>query len=74
MLIHASVDAVGSVSFHPWKPQILSVSGSRHWQDEDDGSDEEDEDSEDSEEEAASRVRRELVSLDSSIRLWDCSV
>ncbi|KAH6912229.1 guanyl nucleotide binding protein [Coprinopsis sp. MPI-PUGE-AT-0042] len=68
-------DAVGSVSFHPWKPQVLSVSGSRHWQEEDD-SDEEDEESDDSEEEittsAPQPVRREIVSFDSSVKVWNC--
>lgn len=76
ILITTGADAIGSVSFHPWKAQLLSASGSRHWQEEVGSSEEDDEGSEDSEGEAtsASRMRRELVSLDSSIKLWDWSV
>jgi hypothetical protein len=30
-VVDQRVDAIGSVSFHPLQPSVLSVSGSRHW-------------------------------------------
>lgn len=66
-------DAVGSVSFHPWKPQLLSVSGSRHWESDDETEEDSDSDSDEEESTAVLRMQRELVSFDSSVKLWNCS-
>ncbi|KAJ7266406.1 WD40-repeat-containing domain protein [Mycena haematopus] len=71
---NAHEDAIGSVSFHPTHPVLLSVSGSRHfhtqsWSSSSDDSGEDDED-----ERGAIRrsvVRRGPVALDSSMKVWD---
>ncbi|KAJ7606638.1 WD40-repeat-containing domain protein [Roridomyces roridus] len=76
----AHSDALGSVSFHPTKPTLLSVSGSRHFHtDEDEESSSEDgEDEEDDQGQSgkAAVIRRSVarptpVPLDASIRVWD---
>ncbi|KAF8147684.1 WD40-repeat-containing domain protein [Crassisporium funariophilum] len=75
-------DAIGSVAFHPSKPSLLSVSGSRHFDD----NDPEDISSESEEDDLASAnvpsassptgrlIRRgkrpQPVTLDSSIKIW----
>ncbi len=67
-----ALDAVGSVAFHPYKPAILSASGSRHFFDSDTDSDS---DIESSRQPLGSVVKRSLwsqsVTLDSSINVWD---
>lgn len=70
------LDAIGSVAFHPYKPIMLSASGSRHFFDSDTDSD-----IESSRQSVASRqnvVRRSFktqpVTLDSSIKVWDFGV
>ncbi len=69
-------DAVGSVSFHPYEPWLLSVSGSRRWDaaaHTDDSSvsggssDEETNDSH-------SEPKRAWTTLDSSLKVWDFSL
>ncbi|GAC99686.1 hypothetical protein PHSY_007289 [Pseudozyma hubeiensis SY62] len=70
----AHQDAIGSVTFHPHEPWLVSVSGSRRWPDTqregcsdskptDSGSDVED----------ASSPRRAWTTSDSSLKLWDLS-
>jgi hypothetical protein len=67
------LDAVGSVAFHPYKPAILSASGSRHFFDSDTDSDSDIETSR--QPFASNAVKRSLwsqpVTLDSSINVWD---
>jgi hypothetical protein len=59
-------DTVGSVSFHPLEPKLLSVSGSRHF--EDDYSD--DSSSESSNEGHVVLTKRTASQLDSTIKSW----
>ncbi|KAI9058651.1 hypothetical protein FKP32DRAFT_1581045 [Trametes sanguinea] len=86
-------DAVGSVAFHPLRPLLLSVSGSRHFdastsgqRSEESSSDSDDEiiELEASDANAAKprntmssvtipRKRPQPVTLDASVKLWDCS-
>ncbi|KAJ6483554.1 hypothetical protein C8R47DRAFT_1132560 [Mycena vitilis] len=68
----AHEDAIGAVSFHPTRPALLSVSGSRHFHTEEESSSDEDEESDG----APRNVRRSAsrptpVALDASIKLWD---
>ncbi|TFK19466.1 hypothetical protein FA15DRAFT_648298 [Coprinopsis marcescibilis] len=73
----AHKDTIGSVSFRPWNSQILSVSGSRHWpEDEDSGSSGDEEEQRDASEPQPSRYQKRapkpVVSFDSSMKLWEC--
>jgi hypothetical protein len=84
-----SSDAIGSVSFHPLHPLLLSVSGSRHFTlpssnatSESEDSDEADKFSGDEERPGqtggANSVRKELrgpgpYTLDSSVKIWGFS-
>ncbi|KAF9447780.1 WD40 repeat-like protein [Macrolepiota fuliginosa MF-IS2] len=67
----AHSDSVGSVTFHPYQPILLSVSGSRHY--EDVHQDAESEDDSDASDEVRIKSRRELQPgvKDSSIKTWD---
>ncbi|PWY97146.1 hypothetical protein BCV70DRAFT_143124, partial [Testicularia cyperi] len=57
----AHADAIGSVSFHPFQPWLLSVSGSRHWPEAAESSSSEDQD----------QSRKNIWSTrDSSLRIW----
>ncbi|KAI3485732.1 hypothetical protein L1887_50888 [Cichorium endivia] len=76
----AHQDAIGSVSFHPHQPWLASVSGSRHWpEDEGNSSSESDRDSSDSDSASASDSSagsghfRTWQTRDSSLKLWDFS-
>ncbi|KAJ7708212.1 WD40-repeat-containing domain protein [Mycena rosella] len=80
-------DAIGAVAFHPTKAQLLSVSGSRHFQPPADGSgsdseDDDDPDPEDDGGEGSVRVRESTgvqraaarptpVPRDASVKVWD---
>jgi len=68
-------DAVGSVAFHPYKPAILSSSGSRHFFDSDTDSDSDIESSRQPSVSKQNVVKRSLwsqpVPLDSSVNVWD---
>ncbi|KAJ6480378.1 WD40-repeat-containing domain protein [Mycena sanguinolenta] len=77
---NAHEDAIGSVSFHPTQPMLLSVSGSRHFHTESSSSSSDDSDGEEEEKQndeaergtiRRSRVRRGPVTLDSSMKVWD---
>ena len=69
----SALDAVGSVAFHPYKPAILSASGSRHFFDSD--TDSEEESSRQSPASKQNLATRSLctkpVTIDSSIKVWD---
>ena len=72
-------DAVGSVAFHPYRPAILSASGSRHFTDFDDDQNHEESDPEDDgschhSNTVKQLVRTQPVVFDSSIKVWDFSV
>ncbi|ETS65036.1 hypothetical protein PaG_00489 [Moesziomyces aphidis] len=76
----AHQDAIGSVSFHPHQPWLASVSGSRHWpEDEGNSSSESDRDSSDSDSASASDSSagsghfRTWQTRDSSLNIWDFS-
>jgi len=69
------LDAVGSTAFHPFMASLLSVSGSRHFLE-----DEDDDDLSTSDEDSTSingqaivrrRKRPQPVTVDSSVKLWD---
>lgn len=76
-------DAIGSTSFHPLHPLLLSVSGSRHFDhlppDSPSGtsssgsSGEEDESAQKTHVVRKSRARKQPETKDDSIRLWDFS-
>jgi len=81
---HAHEDAVGSVAFHPLHPLLLSVSGSRHFDDIDVDGDSDGGESSDSSvlgEETSRGVTRAFIQThrhrpqpwirDNSLRLWD---
>ncbi|KAJ7438115.1 WD40-repeat-containing domain protein [Mycena galericulata] len=75
----AHTDAIGSVSFHPTTPSILSVSGSRHFHTPTDEDSESDSPEGDTDNVEGVNVRRRVarptpVPLDPSIRLWDFGV
>ncbi|KAJ7474877.1 WD40-repeat-containing domain protein [Mycena latifolia] len=74
----AHKDAIGSVSFHPTKPQLLSVSGSRHFHQrtDDSGSDSS---GDEADGDVQTSVRRRAarptpVPLDASVKLWDFGI
>ncbi|PWN52837.1 hypothetical protein IE53DRAFT_373338 [Violaceomyces palustris] len=58
----AHEDAIGSISFHPYKPYLMSVSGSRSWADSDSDSETEDE--------SGQNGGRTYRVLDSSLKVW----
>lgn len=65
-------DAVGSVGFNPLRPWLLSVAGSRNFDDGASGSDDSDDDSEDGGTEAVVVKRcSNPRPVDSSTKLWD---
>ncbi|TFK36239.1 WD40-repeat-containing domain protein [Crucibulum laeve] len=81
---NAHKDAVGSIAFHPLRPIIASVSGSRHFLPEADSDHSEDDDS-DSDDDIDTqelmrrkrpvtrlRIKPHPVTLDSSIKIWNC--
>ena len=72
------LDTIGSVSFHPLKTWLLSVSGSRHWNREE--GIEEEEEEEESEEEVEdweglvsvkSRKVLQPVPFETSVNIWE---
>jgi len=66
------LDAIGSVGFNPIKPRLLSVTGSRNFDDDASESDDSDGSSEDEETEAVEVKRRSnFKPVDTSIKLWD---
>lgn len=66
-------DAVGSVAFHPYRPSILSASGSRHFTEDQIGEDSDLED--DGTSNFVKRlVRTQPVVFDSSMKVWDFTV
>lgn len=68
------VDSIGSVNFHPYRPTLLSVSGSRHFTDPNESQLTDDSDL-DSEDDTRRTVRTtQPVTFDSSINVWDFSV
>ncbi|KAJ6526821.1 hypothetical protein B0H19DRAFT_1197105 [Mycena capillaripes] len=73
----AHEDAIGGVSFHPTRPALLSVSGSRHFHTrEEEAADSSSDDESEDGEEALRNVRRPVarstpVPLDASMKLWD---
>lgn len=62
-------DAIGSVSFHPLHPLLLSVSGSRHFQ-EPSSSESDDSDSDDEELPRPRKNAPHPVPLDTSVKMW----
>ncbi|KAF7378144.1 Telomerase Cajal body protein 1 [Mycena sanguinolenta] len=75
---NAHKDAIGSVSFHPTHPTLLSVSGSRHFhtESESSSSDDSNEEGEKPNNERRRAIRRSIVrrgpvALDSSMKVWD---
>lgn len=82
------IDSVGSVAFHPYNPTLLSVAGSRHYEDLDakmgllsspgDCDDDSDSDASTSNDDRVvpTRLRERLhpTTTDSSIKLWDFSI
>ena len=70
-ILTPSLDAIGSVGFNPIKPWLLSVAGSRNFDDDASESD----DSDDSEDEEARVVtvkgRPNSKPIDTSVKLWD---
>lgn len=75
MLNAERLDAVGSVGFSPLKPLLLSVAGSRNF--DDDASESSGSDDDSSEDEGAEVVivkrRSNSMPVDVSINLWDFS-
>lgn len=78
--ISSSKDAIGSVNFHPLRPLILSVSGSRHFdptssvdRDALESSDSDDSDSSDVRTGQVTRVRDTSLPIprDATVKLWD---
>ncbi|SPO28437.1 related to Guanine nucleotide-binding protein beta 5 [Ustilago trichophora] len=67
----AHADAVGSVSFHPYQPWLVSVSGSRRWSDSESANGRESS-SEESESTCASQ-QPAWTTNDSSLKVWDFS-
>ena len=70
---YAHSDTVGSVSFNPCFPLLLSTSGSRHFLGADiRGSDEDDEeDKDDDDDDAVHTVKRKgPITLDNSAKVW----
>ena len=66
------LDAIGSVGFNPLKPRLLSVAGSRNFDDNASGSDDSDDSSEDEGTETVKVKRRSnFKPVDASIKLWD---
>jgi hypothetical protein len=78
VIAHLVVDAIGSVDFHPLKPVMLSVSGSRHWDavsdDVADSSDSEDDSDHSSAanppNHSTSKLTRGPTAHDATIKLW----
>jgi len=67
-----NLDAIGSVGFNPLKPWLLSVAGSRNFDDDASESDDSDDSSEDEGTEAVKVKRRPNPKpVDTSINLWD---
>ena len=67
-----SLDAIGSVGFNPLKPWLLSVTGSRNFDEDMSGSDDSDNSSEDEGTEVMMVQRRpNSKPVDTSIKLWD---
>ncbi|KAJ7147573.1 WD40-repeat-containing domain protein [Mycena crocata] len=72
-------DAIGSVTFHPTKPALLSVSGSRHFGACAEESETDSDSSNDDDQEVVKQVRRLAarptpIPLDPSIKLWDFGI
>lgn len=67
-------DTVGSVQFHPFRPILLSTSGSRHFTEEPESDNELGVVDEESDEISQRRVKtrqRQPVTYDSSVKIWD---
>jgi len=68
----SSLDAIGSVGFNPLKPWLLSVAGSRNFDDDASESGGSDDSSEDEGTEVVKVKRRpNSKPVDTSIKLWD---
>ena len=71
-MLMSILDAVGSVGFNPLKPWVLSVTGSRNFDDDGSESGDSDSDSEDEGTEVVTVKRRsDSKPVDTSIKLWD---
>ena len=68
----SNVDAIGSVGFNPLKPWLLSVAGSRNFDNDTSESEDSDDDSEDEGTEVVTVKRRsDFKPVDTSIKLWN---
>lgn len=68
----SSLDSIGSVGFNSLKPWLLSVAGSRNFDDDESESDNSDEDSEDGGTKIVTVKRRSNSRpADTSVKLWD---
>ncbi|KAF8962187.1 WD40-repeat-containing domain protein [Flammula alnicola] len=70
----AHADAIGSVAFHPFKPSLLSASGSRHFLDIDQAEGNDDSNTSDDEDllvPIRRARRRQPVTFDSTMKIWD---
>ncbi|KAF9475604.1 hypothetical protein BDN70DRAFT_935760 [Pholiota conissans] len=69
----AHEDAVGSIAFHPFRPILLSASGSRHFLDDDDGSGSDTSSSGEGELSGPAKHSRRSrpVTLDPTMKIWD---
>jgi len=71
-MLTRGLDATGSVSLNPSKPWLLSVAGSRNFDDDTSESDDSDDDSEDEGTKVVTVKRRPNIRpVDTSIKLWD---
>ena len=75
---YLSLDTIGSVSFHPLKTWLLSVSGSRHWDREeaiesDESEEESEEELEDGEGVVSVKPKDALqpVPFETSVKIWE---
>ena len=68
----SNVDAIGSVGFNPLKPWLLSVAGSRNFDDDRSESEDSGDDSEDGGTEVVTVKRRsDSKPVDTSMKLWN---
>lgn len=71
-MLTSETDAIGSVAFHPLKPVLLSVSGSRHFDDDSSSEDSSsDDDAEHDVRRAVAKSRCAVSPVDSTIKFWD---
>ncbi|KAF7303533.1 hypothetical protein MIND_00582500 [Mycena indigotica] len=78
----AHSDAIGSVAFHPTRAALVSVGGSRHWNDSDDSDSLNSEEEEDQayQEERLARTARRLKfgkqprAIEAAVKLWDFDI